>query len=441
MKNKMVSIVSTTLAVVMLLTMAVGCASSGVSQEEYDQVVAERDAAKAQVSSLEDDLAATQAEAARLEEELAAAEAATQVPAPTPIPTVEATQEPAPTPIPTVEDTPAPAPTTITVVDQLGREVLVPKEPSRVVMLPIPFHAVFYAVAESGESIVGMHPTSMIHLENSILSVMAPEMMTASTDFVTSGFEVNIEELLKLEPDVVFQWAWMDDEIEKMERVGIPVIAVEYGTQQDLAGWIEIIGQVMGKEDRAAEILAYHNETIGMISERTVEIPVEDRPKSICLYNVKELQLTGTDTYNQWWTETAGGVNPAEVESGFYNVDMEQILDWDPDVIFITNFCETRPEDLLENKIEGQDWSQVNAVKNGRVYKIPMGEYRWAPPSVESHLMLKWLAQIQQPDLFADYEMEEEIIEFYSTFYGYQLSDMEVYKILNPRSLTPWEDW
>lgn len=351
---------------------------------------------------------------------------------------------PAPPPTtPTVEETPTPTPTTITIVDQLGREVEIPKEINRIVMLPIPFHAVFWAVAGpgSGEKIVGMHPKSMIHFKSSILSVMAPEMGKASTDFVTSGFEVNIEELLKLKPDVVFQWAWMDKEIEKMERVGIPVIAVKYGTQEYLEGWIKIIGQMMGKEDRAAKLLAYHHETIEMVSARTTEIPREKRPKAICLYNVEKLRLTGKETYNQWWTEITGAVNPAEEEPGFYNVDMEQILAWDPDIIYITNFCETQPEDLLENRIEGQDWSRVSAVKTGRVYKIPMGEYRWAPPNAESHLMLKWLAQKHHPDLFADYDIEEEIKEFYSTFYGYELSDREVYKILHPRSMTPWEEW
>lgn len=60
---------------------------------------------------------------------------------------------------------------------------------------------------------------------------------------------------------------------------------------------------------------------------------------------------------------------------------MEQIYAWNPDIIFITNFTETQPADLLENKVDGQDWSQVKAVQEGKVYKIPLGIYRWFPPS------------------------------------------------------------
>ena len=114
------------------------------------------------------------------------------------------------------------------------------------------------------------------------------------------------------------------------------------------------------------------------------------------------------------------------------NVSIEQILAWNPDIIYIGNFCETQPEEILENKIEGQDWSQVKAVKNGRIYKLPLGLYRWDPPSTDSALMLKWLAQKHYPELFSDYDIEEEIKNFYLRFYHYELSDEEVQKILHP---------
>lgn len=75
--------------------------------------------------------------------------------------------------------------------------------------------------------------------------------------------------------------------------------------------------------------------------------------------------------------DLTGGVNVAEDTISFSNVDMEQVLAWNPDIIYISNFAYGEyPEDILQNKIEGQDWKQINAVKSGKVYKIPMGEYR-----------------------------------------------------------------
>ena len=58
-------------AVLALAAALVGC-SSGVSQEDYDAVVAERDAAQAQVSDLEADVADLQAQVADLEDDAAA---------------------------------------------------------------------------------------------------------------------------------------------------------------------------------------------------------------------------------------------------------------------------------------------------------------------------------------------------------------------------------
>ncbi len=42
------------------------------------------------------------------------------------------------------------------------------------------------------------------------------------------------------------------------------------------------------------------------------------------------------------------------------SVGVEQILAWNPEVIYITNFCETMLEDLYQNRIKGQDWSKVD---------------------------------------------------------------------------------
>ena len=231
----------------------------------------------------------------------------------------------------------------------------------------------------------------------------------------------------------------MEKEIEKMEAVGIPVIAVKYGTQEYLEGWIKIIGQMLGEEKRVSELLSYHHKTIEMISSRTSEIPRGNRPKALYLSNVNPLKVTGRDTYNHFWIEITGAVNAAEsISGGGKALDMEQILVWDPDVIYISNFCEFQPEDILENKVESQDWSQVEAVKNGRVYKVPLGTYRWDPPNVESALMLKWLAQKHHPELFVDYDIKKEIKDFYLRFYHYELSDEEVDKIFHPPTTGTW---
>lgn len=324
-------------------------------------------------------------------------------------------------------------PKTITIVDMRNKTVTIPKDVNRIVTVPIPHPAIFYAVAGSGEKIIGMHPLSMSAVEESILGVMAPELKKASTTFVKTEFEVNVEELLKLKPDVVIQWARTDKEIkeiEKIEAVGIPVIGIKYGTQEELDGIITIMGQLVGREEKAAELIAYHHAVIDEISAITKKIPVEKRPKVLYIYN-ESIRAAGKGTYNDFWIETTGGINVAGSIQGWANVNMEQVLAWNPDIMYVGNFTSVQPEDFFRNKIRGQDWSQVEAVKKGQVYKVPLGAYRWDPPNAESPLMLKWLAMKHHPELF-HYNIRKEIKDFFSRFYGYAVSDEESDKILHP---------
>lgn len=319
------------------------------------------------------------------------------------------------------------------IVDQLGREVELPVEIKRIVTLPIPLPSIIYAVDGTGERIVGMHPKSMTVVKDSTLNILAPELKKASTEFVESGFIVNIEELLKLEPDVVFQWAHQEKEIEKMENGGVTVIGVKYGTQDDLETWINMLGKLFGKENRAEEIIDYHRETTEFLTARLAGIKEDEKPRVFYLAG-EEPGTAGRDTFNNYWMEITGAVNVANIISGWGNiVNMEQILGWNPEIIYIGNFCSLQPEDLFENRVEGQDWSNIDAVKNGRVYKIPIGGYRWDPPNVETPLMLKWLAQKQYPNIFNDYEMSNEIKSFYQKFHNYNIPDDIINEILKDK--------
>jgi len=115
----------------------------------------------------------------------------------------------------------------------------VPKKVERIVVLQMPFPSIIYALDGSGKRVVGMHPTAKKALEEGILAELAPEYKEVSTAFVKEGFKVNIEELIKLKPDVVFQWDTEPEEIDKIERAGIPVVAlhVRGTTLEDVEGW------------------------------------------------------------------------------------------------------------------------------------------------------------------------------------------------------------
>ena len=144
------------------------------------------------------------------------------------------------------------------------------------------------------------------------------------------------------------------------------------------------------------------------------------------------LKVAGSGHYSEFWINNTGAVNAAGELQKLQPVDIEQVMAWDPDIIYLTTFSPAMPEDMYNNTYEGFDFSLLSAVKNHQVYKIPLGSYRWYAPSCECSLMLKWMASINHPELFADMDMTEEVKAFIDQFYGVVPTNEQVAVLLNP---------
>jgi iron complex transport system substrate-binding protein len=315
------------------------------------------------------------------------------------------------------------------IIDQRGEEVVLKDDIQRIVTLPMPAPALLFALDRSGDKIVGMHPSSMTAVKESILSKMAPAMLQADTGFVKSGFETNVEEVLKLNPDVILQWCDKGEKIiEPLDRTGIPVIGLKYGSQEDLEIWLTMFGELLDEQEQAAKFIEFHRGAIEELEAITENIPDEQKPKILYLPYGSQLYTTGQGTYNDFYFDLTGAINVASDIEGWKIVTMEQIMLWNPDIIYVGNFSNEMPEDFINNSFESQDWSVINAIKEKAIYKVPLGVYRWDPPSQESPLMWKWLLKKQHLEL-ADYDMKAVTSGFYEEFYDYALSEEQLSKI------------
>ena len=83
------------------------------------------------------------------------------------------------------------------------------------------------------------------------------------------------------------------------------------------------------------------------------------------------------------------------------------------------------PKDLYDSTV----WRGLTAVREKRVYKVPLGGYRWDPPSHESPLMWRWLRMVAFPDQ-ARYDLRAEVVSSYQRFYGYQPTAAQLDAIL-----------
>ena len=328
---------------------------------------------------------------------------------------------------------------TRTVVDDTGVEVEIPEKLDRIVISSIlPLPSVYCFFRGSSEGLVGIHPSSMAAAENSYLTTVYPEITELDTSFVENG-EINIEQLMKLEPDVVFYSATNTDEREMYDNAGIKAIGFsttlsDYNCIETFANWVDLLGQIFGDYDRAQEVIEYGRSVEAQVLEKTATLSDEEKPKVLVLFNYGDGTITtsGSNFFGEYWIEAAGGINVAAELNGQPEINMEQIYAWNPDMIFITNFSSVLPEDLYNNTIEGDDWSNVKAVQEGQVYKFPLGMYRWFPPSSDTPLALMWLAKTIQPELFADIDIDQEIKDYYVKYYNVELTDDDLQVIYNP---------
>jgi iron complex transport system substrate-binding protein len=305
----------------------------------------------------------------------------------------------------------------VSVTDQYGRKVELEKPAERIVTVPIPAASLTMTLDGSESRLVGMNPSAKRALKEGILSKFFPKALDINSDIVMGeGFAPNVETLLTLEPDVVFQWGDRGDDIVKpIEAAKLPVVLLKYGTQEDLETWIGMFGTVLGRNERAGEILAWHRSERAELDKAVAGIPREKRPKILYLYRYGEsISIGGKNSYFDYFIKMVGGVNPAENVPSESQINEEQLLTWDPDIILLNGFQSAlSPGDIYGNG----NFAGVKAVKNRHVYKMPLGGYRWDPPNQESPLMWKWLAMLAHPDTF-NWDLREDIAKACAFLYN-----------------------
>lgn len=180
------------------------------------------------------------------------------------------------------------------------------------------------------------------------------------------------------------------------------------------------------RKERAAMVNAFYDNAYKDIMKHKSEVEKADKPVVLFLRN-KKLRLQGNDNFMREAIEIGGGevmtASMGQTETNSGTITMEEIYQTNPDMILLSNFDSFVPDDIYDNRIPGQDWSSLKAVKNRRVYKVPMGIYRWDAPGVETPLMMKWIASLLQPEIFKDIHVREDTKAFFSDFMKYNLTE------------------
>jgi iron complex transport system substrate-binding protein len=189
------------------------------------------------------------------------------------------------------------------------------------------------------------------------------------------------------------------------------------------------MGELLGVQEKAAELAAYYKDTLNDIQAKAAGIAEDKKVRVYYAEGPDGLTTEPKGSTHIQTLELVGGLNvAAEVESagrsGQTPVSMEQVLKWDPDVILCWNESSGGAYKIITTD---PTWAKLKAVQNNQVYEIPSTPYNWfdRPPSVNRIIGFKWLGNLLYPDIY-QYDIAEEVKNFYKSFYHYELTDEEL---------------
>ena len=227
----------------------------------------------------------------------------------------------------------------------------------------------------------------------------------------------NIEIIASLKPDVVFEYAPIPDVADAIqEKTGIPVVCIS-SSQFDF-DMHRIVGTVMGKEERAEELISYATEKTDEVTGVTSEMPESEKPKVYCVSGCSGMSMI-TKTWGRYDPiNIAGGINVAEeyvIGSGSSIVSKEQILAWDPDIILIHGVSPPHAISIAD-VISDPDLQTLNAVETGNVNYTKGYMIGWDPATGLTECF--YMAKLFHLDEFKDLDEEGKGNEILETFYG-----------------------
>jgi iron complex transport system substrate-binding protein len=310
------------------------------------------------------------------------------------------------------------------VTDMAGRRVALPGQVKRIVTLgPVPVLNSFIFTLGEGEKIVNGLPLSFARSPRyRYQTLFAPSLAHEPDVQGNAGGRPDLEALLKARPDVIFTMDLQTTDV--LERNGFAAVFLSWRQPEDVKGLMRLVGEVLNRQDGAAEYIRYFDDTVKRVGEVVSRVPQGKRPR-VLLCTVRT--LTQPHLIAEWWIETAGGTsvtnNGRSMES--FTFSLEQMLAWNPDILLVSG-----PEDLKE-VYEDRRFLAIKAVKSRRIYVAPCAAHLWANRTAEQPLTVLWAAKIFHPELFKNLDLIKEMQYFYGRFFHYRMSDGEAREILN----------
>nr|WP_319540687.1 ABC transporter substrate-binding protein [uncultured Methanospirillum sp.] len=339
--------------------------------------------------------------------------------------------------------------TDVTLTDILGRSVTV-KVPIDTMALQWsgsggPFYTLFALEGkDAAKKIAAMDSDDLKTNRYDIwekFSEAVPELN--SIPVIGSGKDLNPESIIAIKPDVVVApkdcYNEAPDVYKKIEDAGIPVVTIDYHEEklENHKKSIELMGKLLGKEEKANELFNYYKQQRDLVTSRLNAI-TKPKPRVYHENAMKSREeMSNSHSSKYMWGAIINQSRGDNIADGAVEktavMNEEYLLKKDPEVIIFTGSYWTKEpksfrlgftatnetaHDTLEPFKHRDGWESLSAIKNDRVSGVYIGIAR----DIMDFSAFQFAAKAIYPEEFKDVNPEQNLKDFYHTYMPLELS-------------------
>lgn len=313
-----------------------------------------------------------------------------------------------------------------TVTDVWGRTVEIPRTVGKIVCLGsgAPRLAAYLGVVEKlvgrekhdAENATVLRDYNPVHRDR---LAKLPVVGAGGGSGANNGYP---EELIVAAPDVILAGFTREAAEELQAQTSIPVVCVRYLSvnfvDDTFYSAMRVFAEVVGAQKRCEEVLAFIDGCKADLSARTSDIPDAGKQKAYAGAVTFSGRHGFAGTYSHFGPFM--GIHARHVadevsRNGYFEADLEKIVVWDPDVLFL----DPGNMDLVrdEYKTNPGYFDSLRAVREGRVYTMP--SFNNCGTNVSYALMNAYFAgTVLFPERFADIEIAAKSAEILTFLLG-----------------------
>ena len=316
---------------------------------------------------------------------------------------------------------PAPdAAQTVMFTDDLGREVEVLAEISRIAPTGPLSQIILYSIAP--DMFVGLASPWSASAEGII-----PQEYLELPYFgqLYNSANLNLEELVMADPQLIIDVGQpMSGGAEDLDalsaQTNMPAVYIAT-TLETVPETFRTLGKLLGREEKAEE-LAQFCEKIWSRTASIMEQVGENKVDALYVLGEQGLNVLAQNSYHSelidMLTNNLAVVDAPSSKGSGNEVTLEQIALWDPEYILFA------PDAPYDTAAEMEVWKEMTAIRSGSYLHVPAGPHNWigTPPAVQRYLGLIWLTAQLYPE-YCDYDVKAEVMEYYKLFYNCNLTE------------------